>query len=246
MHQQLTNKPQNKTIMTQRFFTTESFKNAVLDYQRQGRAVVEVARVLEDASRYHFYGRYVNKRIEAIESLNIADYSEVVPTFEIREYNGGEYLGAMLRGYSLHLFSTGEYIYIGFDKNDKVYLASWAGLDINTNDLKYFHTELTEPNHIGSATIRKVEQWREYINALTAEKLTYINANICRVSAQMQRAAEKEGASVERNSAGEITRVVVPVGGAKIYFTRGEKSVNYTYGIDYETCGAFVEGIIEG
>lgn len=232
--------------MTQRFFTVESFKNAVLNYQSEGKTVVEVDRVLEDAMRPRFYGRYANSRAEAINTLNIADYSEVVPTFEIRPYNGGEYLGAMLRGFSLHRIGTDRYFYIGFDKNDKIYLSTWANLDIDFNDLKYFHTELVEPNHIGVATIRKIEQWMEYTNALTAEKINYINGNKCRVTEQMERAAKKEGAKVVRDKNGLITRVIVPVGGAEIYFTRGEKSVNYNYGINYEICNRFAESVKEG
>ena len=229
--------------MANRFFTTESFKNAVLNYQSEGKTVVEVERCLADAKNPRFYGRTQNGKTVAMQSLNIENFSEVVPTFEIRSYNGGEYMGAIVRGFSLHIIGTDNYYFISWDRNDKMTLKTWADIDTDYNKLKYFKTELVEPKHIGTATVRKVTEWAEYANAYTTEILNYINANECRIEEQMQHAAKCEGAKVERDNTGKITRVGVPVGGAMIYFTRGEKSVNYNYSINFAVCNEFAEAV---
>ena len=56
--------------MANRFFTTESFKNAVLNYQSEGKTVVEVERCLADAENPRFYGRTQNGKTVAMQSLN--------------------------------------------------------------------------------------------------------------------------------------------------------------------------------
>ena len=123
--------------------------------------------------------------------LEVTDFSEVVPCYEVRKMDDGSnrwYIDADY--YVLRIIPTGELFRFSEVSRGKFRLHMFERPAISWRD-RDFHFGKKEPNLISKATEKKLSDWIDYLHLERTALMDYVNGNMCRNKTFTERVREK-------------------------------------------------------